>query len=75
MEESIPVAPKEMATSPINEVESKTNRMIPYTKQEKPQVYFFLGFVEWFIQFQHGIPTLHKGINFNWTTEDRNRNF
>ena len=44
MEGSILVAPQEMTTTPINKVGSKTNRMIPYTKQEKPQVDFSLGF-------------------------------
>ena len=45
MEGNFPVALEEMTTSPINKVGSKTNQMVSYTKQEKPQVVFSLGFV------------------------------
>ena len=45
MEGNFPVALEEMTTSPINKVGSKTNQMVSYTKQEKPQVDFSLGFV------------------------------
>ena len=44
MEGNFPVALEEMTTSPINKVGSKTNQMVSYTKQEKPQVDFSLGF-------------------------------
>ena len=42
MEGNFPVALEEMTTSPINKVGSKTNQMVSYTKQEKPQVDFLL---------------------------------
>ena len=44
-EGNFPVALEEMNMSPINKVESKTNQMVSYTKREKPQVDFSLGFV------------------------------
>ena len=44
-EANFPVALEEMTISPINKVGSKTNQIVPYTKEEKPQVDFSLGFV------------------------------